>query len=261
MIRQSTGLRNHLQQGGSFRSAFTGGVLEVFTGPQPATADAATAGTKLVRFTASAGTHVPEVRATGTITLTGGAGSVDTIKVGGIEILGVSVPFDTSLTVTAAAVAAQINAFHGHKLVTASSVLGVVTLTAARGYGATVNNVDVTTTTTTLGATDVDLGDATLGVSAVNGLSFEEVAAGLLAKLATQQWSGFGLADGTVGYFRLKGAILDSDAEDSAGLFCRMDGNVATAGADMNASSTTLAADALHIVGEFSPTEPVSCGV
>jgi len=258
-IRQSTGLRNHLQQNGSFRSAFQGGKLSIYSGAQVATADTAPAGTLLVTITDNSGAHTAEVRATGIVTLnTGASGSVDTVKVGGLEVLGVAVPFNVSLTQTATDVAAQINKFHGHKLVTATSAGAVITLTAKLGYGTAINGVTVISTVTTITKTDVNMGSAVAGVSQVNGLNFDDVAVGLLAKRTGQTWSGVGLVDGVAGWFRLRGPIADNDSADSAGAFTRLDGNIATSGGDMTASSTTLAAAATHTVSTFSPTEPAN---
>lgn len=259
-VQQSTGLRNHLQQSGSFRSAFQGGKLSIYSGAQPANADAAPTGTLLVTITDGAGAHTAEVQATGTITITGTSGTITSITLGGVEILGAVVTWATSNDNTASLIAAQINKFHGHKIVTASAATNVVTLKARLGYGASINNMDLVTTESggDIAGADVDLGDAVLGVSSVNGLNFDDVVSGLLAKRTGQTWSGTGLADGTAGWFRLRGPISDDDSADSAGAFTRLDGNIAVSGADMNASTTTLASGATHTISTFSPTEPAA---
>lgn len=259
-IRQSEGLRNHLQQGGSFRSAFTGGVLEIWSGSQPATADAAATGTKLVKVTNTSGAHTPEVRATGTITFTGTSGTVTGITVGGMQILGATVTWATSNTNMATLIAAQINKYHKHVLLDASSSGAVVTLTGARGLGAAVNGMVVTTTESggDVAGADVNIGSGVAGVTSVNGLSFDEVATGLLVKRTAETWSGLGLATGTAGYFRLLGAVTDANGLDSAAAYPRLEGSIATSGADMNSTSTALAADATHTISTFSPTEPAS---
>jgi len=259
-IRQSTGLRNHLQQNGSLRSAFQGGKLSIYSGTQPASADTAPSGTLLVTITDNAGSHTAEVQATGTITITGSSGTITNITLGGVEILGETVTWAVSNDNTAALIAAQINKFHGHKIVTASVATNVVTLTAKLGYGASINDVVVTTTESggDIAGADVNMGDGVAGVSSVNGLNFDDVVAGLLAKRTGQTWSGTGAADGTAGWFRLRGPIADNDSADSAGAFTRLDGNIATSGGDMNASSTTLASGATHTISTFSPTEPAN---
>ena len=259
-IRQSTGLRNHLQQNGSFRSAFQGGKLSIYSGSQPATADTAPSGTLLATVTDNSGAHTVEVQATGTITITGTSGTITGITVGGIQILGATVTWATSNTNTATLLAAQINKFHGYKLFVATAATTVVTLKANLGYGTAVNSLVVTTTESggDIVATDVNIGSGVSGILQVNGLNFDDVATGLLAKRTGQTWSAVGLADGTAGWFRLRGPITDNDSADTAGAFTRLDGNIATSGADMNASTTTLAAGATHTISTFSPTEPAA---
>ena len=258
-IRQSTGLRNHLQQNGSFRSAFQGGKLSIYSGSQPATADIAPPGVLLVTVTDASGAHTAEVQATGTITITGTSGTITGITLGGVQILGATVTWLTSNNVTAGLIRDQINKFHGHKIVTASAATNVVTLTAKLGYGTAINGMVVTTTEVggDIAGADVNVGSAVAGVSSANGLNFDDVATGLLAKRTGQVWSGLGLADGVAGWFRLRGPITDNDSADSAGAFTRLDGTIAVSGGDMNATSTTLAAAATHTVSVFSPTEPM----
>jgi len=50
-FRLSTGLRNAMMKDKGFKEAMDSGIIEVFTGPQPASADAAETGTKLLRIT------------------------------------------------------------------------------------------------------------------------------------------------------------------------------------------------------------------
>lgn len=259
-IQQSDGLRNHLQQYGSYRQAFTGGTLQIYAGSQPANANLAPTGTLLAIFTDASGAHTDEVRATGTITLTGSSGTITGITLGGVQILGATITYATSLTNTASLLSAQINKFHRHQFITASASGAVVTLTAARGVGANANGMVLTTTESggNIAAADVNLGSGVAGVTAVNGLEFDEVATGLLTKRTGQVWSALGLSTNTAGWFRLLAATTDSGALDSAAAYVRMDGSVASSGGDMNASSTLLTASATHTLSEFSPTEPAT---
>ncbi len=50
-IRLSTGLVNKMLAEGSFKSIFANGVIDIYTGSQPASADTAATGTKLVQVT------------------------------------------------------------------------------------------------------------------------------------------------------------------------------------------------------------------
>jgi hypothetical protein len=218
------------------------------------------AGNLLVTITDGSGAHSAEVQATGTITITGTSGTITGITLGGVQILGATVTWAVSNDNTAALIAAQINKFHGHKIVTASAATNVVTLKAKLGYGTAINGMVVTTTESggDIAGADVNIGSAVAGVSSSNGLNFDDALAGLLTKRTGQTWSGVGLLDGVAGWFRLRGPIADDDSADSAGAFTRLDGNIATSGGDMNASSTTLALSATHTVSTFSPLEPAN---
>lgn len=87
---------------------------------------------------------VAEVRATGTVTITGGTrdpnvNTVEQVTVDGVELMGVPVSWVTSNSATATAVAAEINnrsATHGFA---ASANGAIVTITAEPGAGATPN--------------------------------------------------------------------------------------------------------------------------
>jgi hypothetical protein len=110
-------------------------------------------------------TTVGEVLATGTITLTGSAGQITSVKVDGSDILTGPITYDTSPTVTAAAVALAVNnytyvsTYYGVQY-SATSALGVVTLTADAGSGATPNGHVITV---------VAAGGLTATVTAISG--------------------------------------------------------------------------------------------
>lgn len=105
---------------------------------------------------------VAGVAATGKITFTGAAGSVDGITVGGVEIMSGSVAFDTSLTITVAAVAANINANVSVPNYTATAAVGVLTITSV-DPGVVAETV--VSDTTTMGSTDVNVGTESAGTS------------------------------------------------------------------------------------------------
>lgn len=95
-----------------------------------------------------------EVLATGSFTLTAGSsGSVSSVKVNGLDILGSAVAFITDLTATAAALVAQIN-LNQNKYV-ASSVGTTVTLTDIATAGSLHNGYAVAVTATGITATTV----------------------------------------------------------------------------------------------------------
>jgi len=115
-IRQSTGLRNFLNNYGSYKNAFTGGKLLLYSGSQPATADTAASGTLLCTVSLGSGTWTAETQSYATCELTGGGeGSVGTLVIATFEIMGSLTAFNGSLAQTAADIAAKINAY-GQKL-------------------------------------------------------------------------------------------------------------------------------------------------
>jgi len=88
-IRQSTGLRNFLNNYGSYKNAFTGGKLLLYSGSQPATADTAASGTLLCTVSLGSGTWTAETQSYATCELTGGGeGSVGTLVIATFEIMG-----------------------------------------------------------------------------------------------------------------------------------------------------------------------------
>lgn len=252
-LRLSTALRNLVLNGGSVKNALQGGKLKIYTGAQPASADAAPTGTLLCTITAASGAHTQEVQATGTITLSGAAGSISNVTVDSVPIIGAAVAFDTDLTTTAAALAQAINDYNSLPKYTATAAGAVVTVTAPRGMGAAANGLVLDATTVTMTSVDVNLSG---GVTAVNGLSFGTPSAGELPKLASQTWSGVAVASGTAGWFRFESAVADSGALDSAASQVRLDGAISTSGSQLNMSSTTITASATQTITAFPLSLP-----
>lgn len=265
-LRFSPALQNFIAAEGSWKDAFDEGSIEIYTGTQPATPDLAVTGTLLATLTSSAGAKTNEVRATGVLTLSGTtSGSVDTLTLLGVELMGSSTAYNTSLTQTAADVALKINRNPKNKLVVATSSGAVITLTAHRGIGTLLNSAALTITSTTLtsAVTSTTFGSGTggsaAGVDAVNGLKMDyNAAAGVLTKDSTQTWSGTAVATGTAGWFRYKSSVVDANALDSSAVFLRMDGNIATSGANLNMSSTSVTSGALQTLSTFSFTVPAA---
>lgn len=87
--------------------------------------------------------------------LTGGSGSVDTVKVNGIELLSEAVAFDTDLPTTAAAVAANITAKTGtaYKASSDGNLIKIVTL----DNGLSQDGFEVKSTATTITTKDTNM--------------------------------------------------------------------------------------------------------
>lgn len=251
-IRISTALRNFLLSKGSLAQAFNGGILDVYTGPQPATADAAPTGTRLVTFTNASGTWTQETPATGTITLTGGSsGSIDTVTVGGKNILDAAVSYDTSLSVTATALAAALNRSALNNDFDAAASGAVVTLTSRPGRAVQYNSVALSATLTTITASYANFAS---GVASVNGLLFDVADSGILVKRQTQVWTGVAVASGAAGWFRLKGPTLDDNLAGTTML--RLDGSIATSGGNLTMNPTSMTLGGTQTLASFSPTIP-----
>lgn len=88
------------------------------------------------------------------------------------------------------------------------------------------------------------------------GLGFDAPAAGVISKAVAETWSGTSVAEGTAGYFRLYEAT-DNPATLST-TNSRIDGNIATSGANMNMSNTFIANGAVQTVSTFAITMPGS---
>lgn len=270
-LRFSPALQNFIAEGGSWKDAFDQGSLEIYTGAQPATPDLAVTGTLLATITSNAGTKTNETKATGIVTLTGTtSGSVDTLTLAGIDLIDVpgqgTVAYTVSLNATATAVATRINRNPANKLVVASTTgaSAIITLTARPGLGVALNGLTIATTSTGLTSTATsNMGQSTgvVGIAAANGLRMDyNAVAGVMTKDPTQTWSGTAVGAGTqtAGWFRYKGGIVDAGSLDSGAVYLRMDGSIATSGADMNMNSTSVTNGALQTVSTFSFTVPAA---
>lgn len=255
-VRLSTGLRNAIDGRLGFAGAFAKCSINIYSGSQPATADAAATGTLLGVVTLSSGDLTKETQAAQTITISGSSGSVDTVDVGGLNIIpDGAVAFRTDAATTAADLSASINR---NGLFTATVSGAVVTVKPRPGAGAGYNGVSFATTATTLSAT---VGAATLsgGVSAVNALTLDEPSAGSIAKPSSAVWSFAGITNGTAGWFRIVGSVADAGSAISAApYYARLDGSIATSGADLNLSNIAITTGSPNTIDAFSYTTPAA---
>ena len=131
--------------------------------------------------------------------------------------------------------------------------------TFANGYieiysGSQPANADAAVTGTLLGTVTLSSGAFTPGV-ATNGLTFAAAANGSVSKSGV--WSFNGVAAGTAGWFRLK-----TNAEAVGGgistTLARMDGSIATSGADLNLSNIAVTVGAPNTIDAFTMTMPAA---
>ena len=139
------------------------------------------------------------------------------------------------------------------------SVLGSVTDTISlaagvlRVYSGTQPaTADAAVTGTLLLQVTVGSGAFVHGVT-TNGLDFE-LSGTTLVKSTSEVWSGIGLAAGTAGWFRFCGN--PSDAGGSSTTLPRIDGRVATSGAELNLSNLSIQVGATTTVDSFSLAFP-----
>lgn len=253
-IRLSTGLVNKMMDTGSLKDIFANCAIDIYSGTQPAGGDTAASGTLLVTVTKASGAYTAETRSGGTLTLSGASGSVNTVTVNSIDILGGAVNFNTSLNQTAVDVAAQINRNPKNLLFVASATgaSAIVTITAANGLGTLPNAWVVAATYTTMTGTPANMVG---GADAVNGLRFDIATSGSIPKLVADTWSGLGLSPGgTAGWFRVReSGDTGAGASTTA---ARLDGSIATSGADMNLGSLTVTTGAPFILSSAALTLP-----
>lgn len=258
-IKVSTGMANRIADRAAYRSVVNNGRLQIYSGIQPTNADSASSGTLLGTITNASGAFAAETLPVWTLTLSGGSGTLDSLKIGGIELLSSAVSFTVDLATTAAAVASAITGAFTLVDYTATSADAVVYITGPVGSGANLNSAVCVATATTLGATVSSAGAPTTpGVAAVNGLSFTyPAAAGVFGVSGT--WSGLGVATGTAGWFRF---LCDgADAGTSASTtYARIDGTITVTGGSGNATIDNTGVTAGQVVTVTSFNMGISQG-
>jgi hypothetical protein len=85
------------------------------------------------------------------------------------------------------------------------------------------------------------------------GLTFDAAAAGTLPKKASEVWKGVNAASGTAGYFRF---VAVGDTGVLSTTQARLQGTIATAGADLNLSSVNLTSGADQTIDAANFTLP-----
>jgi len=264
-MKFSSGFVTNLCRSGGYWKNLANGVLKLYSGAEPATADAAATGTLLATLSLSGGAWTAETLAEYKATVTGTSGTVTSIKIGGLEILGSTVTFATDVTVTAALIAAKINDHSNTTGFVARSSAGVVYVTCPPTTG-TSHNAGILLVTTVSGGdiaftvagtgTPADSG-GTAGVAAANGLNFQFPAvAGVFTKETTVWQDTSADASGTVGYARL--TLEGADDFTLSTAYRRVQYSVGTSGADITSSVLTTTAAAPVILNTFTFTVPTS---
>jgi hypothetical protein len=232
-----------------FATLFNQGSLNIYSGTQPVSADAAVTGVLLGTVTLNSGALTQETSAVGSVTVTGGSTSILTVTVGTFNIIpDGAVPYNTSVAQTASDLCDAINR---NDIYTATVSGAVVTIKPPPGTGAAHNAYVVSST----GSVTCTYSNMASGVNPVNGLKFAPASGGSVSKSGV--WSFNGIANGTAGWFRLIGSVNDAGALLSAAPWlARMDGSVATSGADLNLSNISISIGAPNTIDTFTFTVP-----
>jgi hypothetical protein len=260
-MKLSSGFVTNLCRSGGYWKNIANGVMKLYSGAEPATADAQATGTLLATLTLSGAAWTPEVLAEYAGTITGASGTITSVKVGGLEILGSTVTFLTDVTTTAALVAAKINDHSSVTQFVARSSAGVVYVkcppTSGTAYAAitivtAVSGGDVAFTVASSGLPNGSNG-TTLGVAAVNGLNFQFPAvAGVFTKETTVWEDTSADAAGTVGYARL--TLDGADDFTLSTLYRRIQFSVGVSGADITSQILTTTLTAPVVLNTFALT-------
>ena len=254
-IRASEELVNKQAEGFGMKELLADFQIYIYSGSQPTTADDEPNGTNLAIMTLDGGAFVGPTTSIGSVTLTGVAGQVDSIGVGGLaeNLLSAAVAFDTDLTTTAAAVAANINAKMNFLNITADNTLGVVNLYAPEWMGALADGLTVASSGS--GGITATPANFAGGVTAVNGCNFDfPAAAGVIGKPSGDTWKGTAINAGTAGWFR----VCPGNNTPTGSGQVRFDGLLATSGGDMQIGSLTISLGAVQTVTQFDITMPQS---
>lgn len=239
MLKFSTGLKhqsfNSLRGALSATYSLAGGWIGLYSGTQPATADAAATGTLLAKITQASGPFVAGAYQTydvdglcqtqspavpGALTLDGV--TAGTLGVGYyVTISGTGNESDKIFRVTGTGNndEALIEYLQGPSNATVSSKHTFKTVSEIYVSAATADAI-------------------TAGYGVTNGLFLGAASSNKIAKHANQVWSGIGIAAGTAGWFRFYGAAADDGSESTT--LPRLDGRIATSGAEMNLSNLSV---------------------
>jgi hypothetical protein len=205
-----------------------------------------------------------------------GAGGTDTINDSGSGLTGFSVgDMITVAGSTSNNVTAEILSVVGGKIEVAAGTLSTeaagdtVILAAARGgslsdlmkhgrldiyTGSQPADADSAETGTKLVSITLSSGSFTPGQEA-NGLLLGNVSSFALQRETGQTWSGVAVATGTAGWFRFYDNAAVTGASTTAK---RFDGSIATSGAQLNMSNTSITTGGTTTIDTVAITQPAS---
>ena len=237
-FKVSTGLKNQMlnaiRGGVKPLASLQGGWLGLYSGSQPANADAAATGTLLLKVTQNSGAYTPGSYATAdadSLCLSSTPGAAGVIPRNGVS--GGTLVLGAYVTITGT----------GNESTKIFRITGTDNDDAAQiEYLQGPNNSTVSTVNTFKTVTEVYVSAATaaaitVGHGITNGLFYNLAASGQITKHSDQIWSGLGLANGVAGWFRHYGSAADDGSYSTT--LPRLDGRIATSGAELNSANNT----------------------
>ena len=223
MVKFSTSTVQGLAKYKTLKEQFNDGVLRIYSGAQPANADAAINGVLLFEVTKNGGTFAAGTKSTA---------QVDKIVVGSYtegHTFAVSIDAGTTYTYTALAgssttiVATGLAALINESEIVSAVSSGADVIVRARFAGVAF-----------VSAEETDTGTLTLSTLVANvraqGIQFGTATDGVLAK-ETGDWEGVALADGVAAWFRFCANAADNGGASSA--LPRIDGSCSTTSGDL----------------------------
>ena len=261
-LRFSSGMVQKLMQNKGLKEALLEGCVRVYSGSQPATADAAPTGTLLLTVSKASATYTE--------------GAHSTAQVNSLTITDASVADSDTYTITITPSPSEYSAQAFSFVTDASATANELAqglcdvineesryVVATHNEGGATNIMYITAsypgqgfaaiTLTTNPGTAIATAAVVTNVR-VNGLQFGLSTAGVLAKEADLVWSGAVAATGTAGWFRFQANAVDDNSLSTT--LIRMDGACGTSNSDMNLSSVNLVAATTVTVDTFSITQP-----
>lgn len=256
-LKLSTKLRNQLLGGEDLRRIFEDGVLKIYSGSAPSSADDIVSGVLLATITKASGTvSASEVSTHQEALLAIGShasGETFTLIVNGVSYTYTNTP-DLDAIPIAAAFAKYIDANCPDVEAFASGTINVYVRSKYKGVAVTWSIAGTGTINSTTGAQA--LADSVAN-SLADTIRFAAPASGVIAK-ETAVWSGVAVATGVAGYFRLINSADDGSADGSNLLYPRLQGSVGVSGTEMTMSNTTITSGATQTVDSASITMPAS---
>jgi hypothetical protein len=246
MFRLSTGCVNKLAKGKTIKEIFHDGVLNIYSGAQPATADTATSGTLLAQISYASGAFTAGTKSTRQISkdVIGSSteGHTFTLTINGTGYT-YTAGAGSSTTIVATALAALVDE---DDLVEAYTDQGANLFVRSRYGGVSFTIVESGTGTQTV--------TTPVANSRANGLHFGSASAGVLSK-ESGTWSGDGIADGQAGWFRFCGNATDAGGASTT--LVRMDGSISTTLGDLILRSLTVETGVPITIDQFDITFPM----